>query len=155
VTAASREEPQNAGADGRGCAGGTRIEPRFSADTVDCSGRWFQHVAGRLRPVKSKCKLQNRSAATRNGGPRKKGATKQLADFDRFCKPADRKHVSMEILDSAASLWVESQRVGRIIGDCDLIIAATAQFVGLGLVTSNTRHFDWIRGLQLFDWRQP
>lgn len=22
------------------------------------------------------------------------------------------------------------------------------------LVTSNTKHFDWIPGLQLFDWRQ-
>ncbi|HQU41650.1 MAG: hypothetical protein B7Z73_12780, partial [Planctomycetia bacterium 21-64-5] len=33
---------------------------------------------------------------------------------------ADRKAVSMGILDSAASLWVESQRQGRIVGDCDL-----------------------------------
>ncbi|HVA50124.1 MAG TPA: hypothetical protein VNH11_27410 [Pirellulales bacterium] len=88
-------------------------------------------------------------------GLRKKGATRQLAHFDRFCQPADRKAVSMEILDSAASLWVESQRQGRIVGDCDLIIAATAQFFKLGLVTSNTKHFNWIGGLQLFDWRQP
>lgn len=87
-------------------------------------------------------------------GLRKKGAKRQLAHFDVFCRPADLKPVSMEILDSAASLWVESQRQGRIIGDCDLIIAATAQFYGLGLVTSNTRHFSWIAGLQLFDWRQ-
>jgi predicted nucleic acid-binding protein len=35
------------------------------------------------------------------------------------------------------------------------IIAATAQFFSLDLVTSNTRHFDWIGGLQLSDWRQP
>jgi tRNA(fMet)-specific endonuclease VapC len=88
-------------------------------------------------------------------GLRKKGATGQLAHFARFRQPADQKPISMEILDSAASLWVESQRIGRIVGDCDLIIAATAQFSGLGLVTSNTRHFDWIRGLQLFDWRRP
>lgn len=88
-------------------------------------------------------------------GLRKKGATRQLAHFDRFCQPADRKSVSMDILDSAASLWVESQRLGRIVGDCDLIIAATAQFFGLGLATSNTRHFDWIGGLQLFNWRKP
>lgn len=87
-------------------------------------------------------------------GLRKKGATRQLAHFERFCQPADRKPVSMEILDSAASLWADSQRKGRIVGDCDLIIAATAQFYGLGLVTSNTKHFDWIRGLPLFDWRQ-
>lgn len=88
-------------------------------------------------------------------GLRKKGAKKQLAHFDRFCQPADRKPVSMDVLDAAASLWVESQRQGRIVGDCDLIIAATAQFYRLGLVTSNTKHFDWISGLQLFDWRQP
>lgn len=87
-------------------------------------------------------------------GLRKKGATRQLAQFDRFCQPADRKPVSMEILDSAASLWAESQRLGRVVGDCDLIIAATARFFGLGLVTSNTKHFDWIAGLPLFDWRQ-
>lgn len=87
-------------------------------------------------------------------GLRKKGATRQLAHFDRFCQPADRKPVSMEILDSAASLWVESQNKGRIVGDCDLIIAATARLFGLGLVTSNTKHFEWIPGIQLFDWRQ-
>lgn len=52
-------------------------------------------------------------------------------------------------------LDTESQRKGRIVGDCDLVIGATAQFFGLGLVTSNTRHFDWIPGLQLIDWRQP
>jgi hypothetical protein len=70
-------------------------------------------------------------------------------------QPADRKSVSMDILDSAASLWVESQRLGRVVGDCDLIVAATAEFFVLRLVTSNTKHFDWIRGLQLCDWRKP
>jgi predicted nucleic acid-binding protein len=40
------------------------------------------------------------------------------------------------------------------VGDGDLIIAATAILKDLPLVTSNTRHFDWIAGLQLIDWRK-
>jgi predicted nucleic acid-binding protein len=40
------------------------------------------------------------------------------------------------------------------VGDGDLMIAATAMLHDLPLVTSNARHFEWISGLALIDWRK-
>lgn len=76
--------------------------------------------------------------------------TNTISDIIR---PASKRRPT--VAAHASDYLVESQRQGHVVGDCDLIIAATAQFYDLGLATSNTKHFDWIGGLQLFDWRQP
>lgn len=63
--------------------------------------------------------------------------------------------VDMAVLDRAADLWIEARALGRPRDDVDLIIAATALVHNLTLVTANTRHFDWVSGLQLDNWREP
>jgi tRNA(fMet)-specific endonuclease VapC len=40
---------------------------------------------------------------------------------------------------------------GEMIGDMDLLIAATAIYYGLTLLTRNVRHFERIPGLRIFD----
>jgi tRNA(fMet)-specific endonuclease VapC len=87
-------------------------------------------------------------------GLRKKRAAKQLQEFAEFCHRSELVPVDFDVLDRAASLWSEGQRIGITIGDCDLIIAATAILRSVPLVTANSRHFAWITGLSLLNWRE-
>jgi predicted nucleic acid-binding protein len=60
----------------------------------------------------------------------------------------------MAVLDRAADLWIEARAAGRPREDVDLIIASTVLIHDLTLVTANTKHFDWIPGLKLANWRK-
>lgn len=51
-----------------------------------------------------------------------------------------------------ASLWAEMQQRGRLIGDRDLLIAATAMAHGYDVLTANLRDFGMVPGLTV---RQP
>ena len=88
-------------------------------------------------------------------GLRKKGAIRQEERFHSFCQHCERLPVSPEVFDRAATLWADGQRRGIVVGDADLIIAATALIENFTLTTSNTRHVEWIAGLTLVDWRMP
>jgi tRNA(fMet)-specific endonuclease VapC len=88
-------------------------------------------------------------------GLRKKRATAQLRRFTEFCHHCELLPVTFDVFDRAASLWADGQRQGIVIDDSDLMIAATAMILELRLVTSNTRHFAWIVGLPLLNWREP
>jgi len=54
----------------------------------------------------------------------------------------------------AAGIEVILTRTGKPIGTEDMMIAGTALAKGLILVTSNTKHFSRIDGLQIEDWRE-
>lgn len=84
-----------------------------------------------------------------------KHASRELARFNIFCEHSLLLPISDAVLDQACSLWVAARQGGHPQSDADLIIAATAMVHGRTLVTGNTRHFAWIVGLDLFDWRQP
>jgi len=71
-------------------------------------------------------------------GLRKKGAATQEQQFIEFCRRAELYAVDYAVLDRAAAL----------------VIAVTALLRGLSLATPNTRHFEWIDGLRLLDWRE-
>lgn len=83
-----------------------------------------------------------------------KQATRQLKNFETFCRHSEILPISDAILDRTAELWAAGERGGHPHRDADLIIAATALDHGKVLVTGNTRHFSWIPGLSLEDWRQ-
>ena len=71
------------------------------------------------------------------------------AEYERFVLFFDALHViavSTEIIDRAIRL-----RRQRSMGLADAIIAATALFHQLPLVTHNTRDFQWIAELELID----
>lgn len=63
--------------------------------------------------------------------------------------------VTESIFDVAAPLWALARQNGYACGDADVLIAATALDASLPLVTGNLRHFAWIPGLTLLDWRSP
>lgn len=86
-------------------------------------------------------------------GLRKKQAPVQEARFHVFCQHCERLPVTADVLDRAATLWADGQRQGMVVDDADLVIAATALLQGLSVVTANPRHFDWISGLAISNWR--
>lgn len=88
-------------------------------------------------------------------GLKEKQALKQLANFETFCQHSSLVVPTLAIMDRAADLWVDARRGGHPGRDADLLIAATALELQQVLVTGNTRHFSWISGLRIEDWRQP
>jgi tRNA(fMet)-specific endonuclease VapC len=86
-------------------------------------------------------------------GLRKKQAQVQEGRFQVFLQHCERVPVTAEVFDRAATLWAEGQRRGIVVEDADLIIAATALIQGVAVVTANPRHFEWIDGLSLSNWR--
>ncbi len=78
---------------------------------------------------------------------------KRLRQFDQIVTEQIVLDVDLAVLDRAADLWIEARATGRPREDVDLIIASTALVHDLTLVTGNTKHFDWIEGLKLDNWR--
>ncbi len=62
--------------------------------------------------------------------------------------------MSAEVWELAAVLYADLRRAGRTVDDADLLIAAFCVEGGYTLVTSNTRHFEGIDGLQLVNWAE-
>ncbi|YCM43343.1 type II toxin-antitoxin system VapC family toxin [Verrucomicrobiaceae bacterium 227] len=65
----------------------------------------------------------------------------------------------LEVLETGANVWqrfsemkARQQKIGRKVGDLDLLIAATASTHGLTVATLNHRDFARIEGLAWEDW---
>jgi tRNA(fMet)-specific endonuclease VapC len=54
----------------------------------------------------------------------------------------------------AAAIYADLQLRGELIGDADILIAATALEHGLAIATGNIVHFERIPGLQVVNWRE-
>ena len=52
----------------------------------------------------------------------------------------------------ATDIYADLYRRGTLIGDADILIAATALVHGLVVITNNGAHFRRITGLQLDNW---
>lgn len=85
-------------------------------------------------------------------GLKARRATKQQAAFDRFCAANTILSLSDAIVVRAAEIYADLYQRGELIGDADILIAATAIVEGHGLVTNNQRHFERIEGLNLDNW---
>jgi tRNA(fMet)-specific endonuclease VapC len=85
-------------------------------------------------------------------GLKAKQATTQVAAFENFCSANNVLELSKPIVVRAAEIYGDLHRRGTLIGDADILIAATAQVHSLCLVTNNTRHFGGIVGLRLLNW---
>lgn len=87
-------------------------------------------------------------------GLRKKQATVQIRNFEELCRRSELLPVTYAVFDRAAELWAAGQNRGITVEDADLIIAATALIENLAVATTNVRHFSWIHGLTVTDWRE-
>jgi tRNA(fMet)-specific endonuclease VapC len=81
------------------------------------------------------------------------GARRGLTKFKYLAEKSVVLPVTDDVLMRATDLWAVAVRGGHPRSDADLIIAATALEAGLGLVTGNTAHFDWVPGLSVVNWR--
>jgi predicted nucleic acid-binding protein len=88
-------------------------------------------------------------------GLKQQNATAQLSRSATFCQNSLVLPIDDAILDRASDLWANARTHGHPHNDADLIVASTALEHRRVLVTGNTRHFDWIPGLKMEDWRTP
>jgi tRNA(fMet)-specific endonuclease VapC len=81
-----------------------------------------------------------------------KNATVQLAAFDRLCRASVIVPLTDAIVVRAATIYADLYKRGALIGDADILIAATALEQGWTVVTNNETHYGRISGLQVANW---
>ncbi|WP_026098760.1 type II toxin-antitoxin system VapC family toxin [Kamptonema formosum] len=80
------------------------------------------------------------------------GATRQMSEFDRFCRRVTLLFLDdLEIIERACEIHADLKRRGRPIQDADILIAATAITRGLVLVSNDS---DMLRvpGVPVENW---
>jgi tRNA(fMet)-specific endonuclease VapC len=70
-------------------------------------------------------------------GLKAKGATRQQEAFDRFCAANAILSLADAVVVQAAEIYADLYQRGELIGDADILIAATAIVEGRSLVTNN------------------
>jgi tRNA(fMet)-specific endonuclease VapC len=87
-------------------------------------------------------------------GLKAKRATAGVERFEKFCATCEILSVTDEIVVLASEIYAELYQQGQLIGDADILIAATAIANGLDLATNNTSHFTRVPGLRVDNWLQ-
>lgn len=81
-----------------------------------------------------------------------KNATAQLAAFDQLCSVSTILPLTDAIVVRAAMIYADLHQRGVLIGDADILIAATSLEQGLIVVTNNASHYQRISGIQYDNW---
>ncbi len=87
-------------------------------------------------------------------GMKVRNATAQLKFFDLFCRQNEIIELNDEIPVRAADIYADLSKRGQLVGDADILIAATALENNLPVITNNERHFERITGLQILNWNK-
>ena len=85
-------------------------------------------------------------------GLKAKEATQQIATFENFCSQNTILPLSEEVISKAAEIYADLRKRGELVGDADILIAATAIVNKLGIATNNEKHFQKIAGLYVENW---
>jgi tRNA(fMet)-specific endonuclease VapC len=85
-------------------------------------------------------------------GLRAKRATRQIATFDQLCAASRVLPLTDSIVVQAAGIYADLHRRGELIGDADILIAATAIAHGLVVISNNEAHFRRIKNLEIQNW---
>ena len=85
-------------------------------------------------------------------GLKVKNATKQIKVFEQICTKNEILPITNGIIIKATEIYAELYKGGKLIGDADILIAATAMVHNLELITNNENHFNRITGLRLDNW---
>ena len=88
-------------------------------------------------------------------GLKAKDAFQQALAFERQCAQNTVLPLDDDIVVQAAEIYGALKKRGAIIGDTDILIAATALVHDLTLVTGNLDHFRRIPKLRCETWRSP
>jgi tRNA(fMet)-specific endonuclease VapC len=81
-----------------------------------------------------------------------KNATAQLAAFSRLCSVSVILPLTDAIAIRAATIYADLHQRGALIGDADILIAATGLEYQLVVATNNERHFQRITDIRLDNW---
>lgn len=81
-----------------------------------------------------------------------KNAQRQRSAFDRLCTASEVLPLDEAVIARAAEIYADLYRRGELIGDADILIAATALAHGYPLITNNEAHHRRIAGLQVENW---
>lgn len=82
-----------------------------------------------------------------------RGATRQVERFEECCAESEVFPLDEAVIVRAAQIYAKLRQSGKLIGDADILIGATAVAHGLPLVTENRKHFQRIPGLTVRSWR--
>lgn len=127
----------------------------LDTDTVSAIMRGNPRVVRRAESYLVQAETLTISAVTRYEvlrGLEAKQASRQITDFHRFCDTLDIAPLSDAVLVRAANLYGELRRSGRLIGDADILIAATCLEHDRVIVTNNVGHFERINALRVENW---
>jgi predicted nucleic acid-binding protein len=80
-------------------------------------------------------------------------ARKQLTFFLNLAATLTWDDLTQVDWETAAHLWADLRRNGRLVGDADILIGAYAMRHGAVVVTRNTRHFEYL-GVATENWRE-
>lgn len=76
-----------------------------------------------------------------------------IADGDRFLRPFTWLDLDSGIAREAARIRRHLRLAGALLGDFDILIAATAKTTGRSLVTDNAKHFGRIPDLHVTSYK--
>ncbi|MEN3000873.1 MAG: type II toxin-antitoxin system VapC family toxin [Armatimonadota bacterium] len=79
-------------------------------------------------------------------------AVKQVEAFERLCRRVPLVNLTLNSLDIAAQIYADLASQGLLIGDADILIAASAIEQNLTLVSRNLRHYERIPNLLVVNW---
>lgn len=88
-------------------------------------------------------------------GLRAKRAVVQSAAFEKLCAVSEVLPLTDTVVLRAARIYGDLHQRGQLIGDADILIAATALENGLTCVTNNENYFKRIPNLSLDNWLKP
>lgn len=88
-------------------------------------------------------------------GLKAKHAIHQVALFEQRCQRSHVLPLTDDVIVRAADTYAFLHQRGQLISDADILIAATAMFHGLVLISENVAHFSRIPDLAVESWRVP
>jgi tRNA(fMet)-specific endonuclease VapC len=87
-------------------------------------------------------------------GLKAKGAEQQASRFEDFCANNAVLPITDDVVVRATDIYAELYRLGALIGDADILIAASALVNGFAIVTNNEEHFRRVKTLRVLNWLQ-
>lgn len=81
-----------------------------------------------------------------------KDARRQLEKFKEFASYCTIIPLIPEVADIAAQIFSELRKSGKTVGHTDILIAGTAIYHDLQLITNNTKHYQDVANLNLDNW---
>lgn len=87
-------------------------------------------------------------------GLKANNAKKRAVAFEEFCRNNKILPITEDVISKAAEIYADLYKQGALIGDADILIAASALVNDLGDVTNNERHFRRITNLHVENWQK-